>query len=149
MSTSFHLCTADDLTALSNLMARRQEEAGQDPDAERIAAGLAPLLDASADGAAYVFGPPKAPVGYLALTFNWSLPLAARQAEIADLYIRPNVRRRGLATEAVHTVTTALRTAGIAAMGFEAPADNEAMVRLARRLGYARAEGINRMERRL
>lgn len=136
MSTSFHLCQSTDLDLLVSLAMRRAEEAGTQADEDRLRAGLAPLAEQSGDGAAYLFGPAKAPVGYLVLTFGWSIPLAGREARIADLYIRPSVRRRGLATEALIGIGNALRGGGLKAMHVTLPEGDAALMNLASKAGF-------------
>lgn len=140
MSTSFHLCQPGDLDTLLGLVQRRMEEAGTPGDPDHLRAGLAPLIAGDGAGAAYLFGPLKAPVGYLALTIGWSVALAAPEARVVDLFIRPSVRRRGLAANALAGVGSALRAGGVRALHMDLP-DNPALMNLARKAGFARVPG--------
>lgn len=137
MTTSAHLCTPDDLERLTTLALRRYEEAGQTPDPDHITAGFAPLTEGGPMGAVWLFGPVRAPVGYMAVTFRWSVPDAALEAELADIYIRPSVRRRGLGFEVIHDIAKALGASGIAKMTVTPPTPDDDMHRLARRLRFA------------
>lgn len=114
MTTALHLAGPDDLSVLLSLVQRRHEEAGQSPDPDHLRRALTPLCAGGQEGAAYLFGPTRAPVGYLSLTFAWSIDAAAPVARICDVYIRPSIRQRGLAATAVSGVARALRDGGIA-----------------------------------
>lgn len=147
MSTSYHLCTPDDLPQLSALCLRRAEESGAQPDPSTLEAGLAPLCAGGAEGAAYLFGPIKAPVGYMVLTFSWAPDLAAPVASIHDVFIRPSVRQRGLASTAVSGVARALREGGIARIDAQL-SDDPASRALAARCGFTPAQTTS-LHRRL
>lgn len=147
MSTSFHLCQAADLATLASLTERRRAETGMASNPEQLAKGLAPLCAGTDQGAAYLFGPVKAPVGYLTLTFSWNPDSAAPEATIRDLFIRPSVRRRGLATEAISGIARALRSGGIAHLTASLP-DDPALMALAAKCGL-RTTGLAPVARAL
>lgn len=149
MSTAYHLCQPEDLDLLISLALRRTEEAGADYEEETLRAGYAPLCAGGSEGAAYLFGPARAPVGYLAITFGWSVPLAAPEARIVDMYIRPSVRRRGLAGEALRAVSRGLREGGIKAIHVELPHGNAPVSALIRRAGFVADAGAIRATRLL
>lgn len=137
MSAALHLARPDDLDRLDALAAAFHEESGiETSDADRRA-GLSPLLEGSPHGAAYLIGPMRAPVGYVVVTFGWSVEFGGLDAFIDELYIRPPVRGRGIATEVLITLPKALGEAGVMAIHLEVDRENETAHRLYKRTGFA------------
>lgn len=131
------LCRPEDAERLADLMARSAAEyvlAGRD---EARNTAVQPLLEGSPYGAAYLFGPPRAPTGYLVVTFGWSIELGGMEAWIDEIYVRTAVRGRGLATEALFALARALREAGVAAIHLEVDRDDPAAQNLYRKCGFA------------
>ncbi len=123
MTTAIHLCTPDDAEQLLDLMARCHAEIGlKRDDAQRRAATL-PLLDGAPQGAAYLFGPRRAPTGYMIVSFGWSIAAGGMDAMLDELYVRPGVRRRGIAAEVLIAIASALRDGGIKALHVASVAD--------------------------
>ena len=134
--TQIHLCTAANAPALHALIDRFAEEYGLDTPPEARHAALAPLLDGSPYGMAYLLGPARAPVGYVIVTLGWSLELGGMEGWIDEIYIRPSVRGRGLASEALLGISRALREAGVAAIHLEVLRDDAAHHRLYDKAGF-------------
>ena len=137
MSTALHLCTPDDAARLGDLMTRFAQEYGLDQTPEDRAAALAPLLDGHPYGMAYLLGPSRASVGYLIVTLGWSIELGGMEAWLDEIYIRPPVRGRGIATEVLHALSKTLKQAGVRALHLEVDREAEATQRLYRRAGFA------------
>ena len=88
MSAALTLAKPDHLDKLVALVtAFHAEEDIKMTDDARVA-GLAPLLDGIPHGAAYLIGPPRAPIGYIVITFGWSVEFGGLNAIIDELYIR-------------------------------------------------------------
>ena len=117
------------------------------PDAR--AAGLQPLLDGIPHGAAYLIGPARAPIGYVVVTFGWSIEFGGMDGFIDELYIRPGVRGRGIATEVLLALPRALGDAGVKALHLEVDAGNDVAQRLYGRAGFRLREGYHLMTRTL
>lgn len=116
MTTSITLAGPDALDRVLALLERRETEAGG-PEwdaAERdLRSGLvAPLLAGGPEGAVWLIGPVRAPLGLAVVTFGWSLR-GGREAWLEELFIRPSVRRRGIGREVVHGVAVSLRSGGM------------------------------------
>lgn len=139
------LCGPDEAERLADLMARFAAERGLAGRDEARAAAVIPLLDGSPYGAAYLFGPPRAPTGYLVVTFGWSLELGGMEAWIDEIYVRSAVRGRGLATEALFALARALRDAGVAAIHLEVDRNDPAAQKLYRKCGFALRDGFGLM----
>jgi hypothetical protein len=98
---SLHLAQAEDIDRLMGLALAHHEELGQDSTPEALAAALEPLLTGVPHGAAWLIGPRRAPVGYVAVSFGWCIAHGGLEARVDELFIRPAVRGRGMAREAL------------------------------------------------
>lgn len=116
-------------------------------DARRAA--IAPLLDGSPYGAIYLIGPPRAPIGYIVICFGWSVEFGGLDAIVDELYIRPGVRGRGIATEALIALPNALSSAGLRAVHLEVDRTNETAIKLYRRAGFQPRDQYMFMSREL
>lgn len=116
---ALHLASENDIEKLLPLVAGFHNEMGFDTDEEHRARALAPLLGGSPHGAVWLIGPRRAPVGYIVLTFGWSIEFGGLDAIIDELYIRPAVRKRGMGLEALNAVAKAMREAGVRALHLE------------------------------
>jgi ribosomal protein S18 acetylase RimI-like enzyme len=149
MSAALHLAKPDDLDRLSALVAACHAEMGIDLSDEARRAGLAPLLEGIPHGAAYLLGPARAPMGYIVVTFGWSVEFGGMDAIIDEVYLRRAVRGRGIATEALIALPKALAGAGIKALHLEVDRDDEKAQRLYARAGFRARDRYVFMTRRL
>lgn len=131
---SLHLATEDDADKLLPLVAAFHAEMGFGTDDEHRTAALAPLLSGSPHGAAWLIGPRRAPVGYIVLTFGWSVEFGGLDAIVDELYIRKAVRGRGMGLEALDGIAKTMKNAGVRALHLEVDSTDDS----ARRL-YAKA----------
>lgn len=116
MSSAIHLAGPDDQTRVVDLMSRYHQETAQDYDDDHRILVTRPLLDGSPLGAVWLIGPTRAPLGYVMVTFGWSMPHAGMVGWLSEIYIRPSVRRRGIGTETLNAISVTLRGAGVRAM---------------------------------
>lgn len=137
MTQVLHLATSDDLDKLERMVGAYHafEGIGTDTDARRAA--LQPLLDGSPHGAVWLIGPKMAPVGYIAVSFGWSIELGGLDGVIDEFWIREAVRGRGMGGEALLALQKALKAAGVAALSLEVAPDNAIAQRLYARAGFA------------
>ncbi|GAA4217258.1 GNAT superfamily N-acetyltransferase [Sagittula marina] len=122
---SLHLATQDDLSKLLPLIAGFHAEMGYDTNAEHQEGAIAPLLDGSPHGAIWLIGLRRAPVGYIAITFGWSVEYGGLDAIVDELYIRSAVRGRGMGHDAIDGIAKALKDAGVRALHLEVDRDDE------------------------
>ena len=113
MSAALTLAKPEHLERLTALCAAFHAEEGITLTDEERHAGLSPLLEGLPYGVAYLIGPPRAPIGYIVICFGWSVEFGGLDAIIDELYIRPGVRGRGIATEALVALPNALSGAGL------------------------------------
>ena len=149
MSASLHLARPEDLEKLLTLVAGFHAEEGiESTDAQRRGA-LQPLLDGIPYGAIYLVGPVRAPIGYLIVTFTWSVEFGGLDGMIDELFIRPAVRGRGIATEVLFALPRTLAEAGVRALHIEVDRDNEAATKLYRRARFEPRDRYVLMSRKL
>lgn len=123
--TAMTLAKPEDLERLLPLVAAFHAEEGiTDVDDATRRAGVAPLLEGSPHGAIYILGPARAPVGYVCVSFGWSLAFGGLDGFLDEIYIRPGVRGRGIGTEVLRTLPRALAGAGMKAIHLEVHRDN-------------------------
>jgi GNAT superfamily N-acetyltransferase len=75
-------------------------------------------------------------IGYLALTFVFSLEFHGRNAVIDELYLRQEFRGRGIGTRAVRYVEEVCRAWGVPALHLEVERENEDAQEFWRRCGF-------------
>ena len=148
MSAALHLAKADDLHRLQKLVAAFHQSEGIEQSDEDRAAALTPLLEGTPHGAAYLIGPKNGPVGYIVVSFGYSVEMGGIDGFIDEFYIRENVRGRGMGGEVLRTLMPALADYGVKALHLEVMRDNEGAKRLYTRLGFTARDDYHLMTRR-
>lgn len=136
MSARLHLADADDMDRLLPLVAAYHDFAGIRLDHEARAAALRPLLEGSERGAIWLIGPRRAPVGYIALAFGWSIGLGGMDGRVDEFYIRESVRGRGMGTEVLVALLPQLAAAGLKALHLELDEGNDSARRVYAARGF-------------
>ncbi|CUH89004.1 putative acetyltransferase [Phaeobacter sp. CECT 5382] len=136
MSAALHLARPEHLEKLLTMVEAFHAEAGLQSDDAHRRAGIAPLLDGIPYGAVYIIGPTRAPIGYIVVTFGWSVEFGGMDGFVDEIYIRPAVRGRGLAAEVLIELPKTLAEAGIKALHLEVDRNNEAALRLYQRCRF-------------
>ena len=136
MSAALHLATDDDIDRLLPLVQafHAHEKIELSDDARRAA--VAPLLHGTPHGAIWLIGPRRAPVGYIAVSFGWSIELGGMDGFVDELWIREKVRGRGMGSEALLALMKALAEAGVKALSLEVSAQNANAIRIYERAGF-------------
>lgn len=122
---SLHLASEEDTDKLLPLVAAFHGEMDFDTDADHRAGAIAPLLSGSPHGAVWLIGPRRAPVGYIVLTFGWSVEFGGLDAIVDELYIRPAIRGRGMGLDALDGIAKAIKPAGVRALHLEVDRDDD------------------------
>ncbi|MEL6641133.1 MAG: GNAT family N-acetyltransferase [Pseudomonadota bacterium] len=122
--------------ACLGLVAKYHEEAGLPFDDAHRKDVILPLLDGSPLGAIWVMGPIRAPMGYVIVTFEWSLAQGGMVGWVREIYTRPNVRNRGIGTETLHAVAVALRAANVKALQVDLQSPDNPQASFWRRAGF-------------
>lgn len=136
MKAALHLAGPEDLDRLVALARSCHVESGREMDDPAREAALQPLLDGIPHGAAYLIGPTRAPIGYIVVTFGWSVEHGGLDGFIDEIYLRPAVRGRGIASEVILGLGKVLAEAGMKALHLEVDVANDKAVRLFGRTGF-------------
>lgn len=136
MSASLTLAGTEHLEKLLPMVEAYQSEAGIDMPDDRRRAAVTPLLEGIPHGTIYLVGPARAPIGYIVISFGWSVEFGGLDGFIDELYIRRAVRGRGIATDVLLALPRALAQAGLRALHLEVGRDNDAAQKLYRRTGF-------------
>lgn len=131
-----HLAGPADAPKLLPLVAAFLTETSRDAEDAVIENGITPLLEGSPHGAIWLIGPRIAPVGYVCISFGWSLGLGGMTGHLDAFYIRKAVRGRGMGTEAMHGLVKALQGSGLKSLSMITDTQNDAALSLARRSGF-------------
>ena len=134
MTAALTLACANDAEKLLDLMGRYHAEAELTYDDDHRALAVVPLLGDSPLGAVWLVGPARAPLGYVTMTFGWSIDKGGMTATLAEAFIRPSVRSRGIGTEALHAIMVQLSKAGIKAFLAAPQAEAARAIRFCERL---------------
>jgi len=146
--TALSLAGPEDLDRLMRLVAdfHVEQEIALSDEARRAA--LVPLLEGSPHGVIYLMGPARAPIGYVAVSFGWSIQFGGMDGVVDEIYIRPGVRGRGIGSEVLLALPKALAKAGLKALHLEVARDNPRARKLYEKLGFAARDGHGLMSRR-
>lgn len=142
-----HLAAPEDLPRLSTMVAALHGEIGLNTSEDHRTAALNPILNGLPHGAIWLIGPRRAPVGYLAISFGWSLEFGGLDAVLDEFYIRDAVRGRGMGGEALNTLAKTLAEAGVKALHLEVDSSDEAAQRLYNRALFRPRTGYATMTR--
>jgi ribosomal protein S18 acetylase RimI-like enzyme len=130
MSAAIHLAKPDDLDKVLALVAAFHDEMEITSSDDSRRDAIFPLLDGIPYGAVYLVGPTRAPIGYIVVTFSWSIEYGGMDGFVDELYVRPPVRGRGIATEVLLALPKTLAEAGIKALHLEVDREDENAQRL-------------------
>ncbi len=149
MSAALKLAGPDDLDRVLSLVAAFHAEEGITSSDEANRAALGPLLNGIPHGAIYLIGPGRAPIGYTVITFGWSVEFGGMDAFVDEIYLRPAVRGRGIATETLNALAQALGEAGVTALHLEVDRENAKAQRVYTKVGFKTRERYVLMSRKL
>lgn len=147
--TALHLAAPKDAPKLLGLMAAFHAEEGLDLDDAHRARAVQPVLEGSPYGQIFLVGPRMAPIGYLAVTFSWSIEFGGLDAFVDELYLRPSVRGRGLGSEILVAASQYLTQKQVMALHLEVDHSNEPAIALYTKLGFQHRARYGLMSLRL
>ena len=134
----FREATLNDEAALFPMMrALAEHEPGAIPFDERAArAAFRQFGSLPAFGRVWLLYDNGALVGYIILTIGFSFEFHGHDAFVDELYILPELRRRGYGRQALAFLEQKAREMGVTAVHLEADHGNDPAVELYRRSGY-------------
>lgn len=148
MSAALHLATLDDLDRLESMVADYHAFRGIESNEDIRHSSLRPLLEGTPHGVAYLVGIRRAPVGYIVISFGYSVELGGIDGFIDEFFIRESVRGRGIGGEVLSSLLPALGQHGVKALHLEVAPDNSKAQRLYSRAGFRLRDGYCLMTRR-
>ena len=145
MSAALHLAEEGDIEKLLPLIAafHRVENIEQSDDNRRDA--ILPLLQGSPHGAIWLIGPRRAPAGYIAISFGWSIEMGGMDGLIDEFFIRESIRGRGMGTEVLSALIPQLAKAGLKALHLEVSKNNEKAQKIYAKRGFRMRDGYHLM----
>ncbi|SER94716.1 Ribosomal protein S18 acetylase RimI [Tranquillimonas rosea] len=149
MTVTLRIATQDDFERIDRMSAAYRDETGLSQDAESRREALATLLEGTPHGVAYLIGPPSSPVGYLMISFGFSLAEGGLAGTVDEIYVRPAVRRRRMGSEALAALAKSLAKHDVCALHLQVPADAGRLIDLFTRQGFNPRNGTKTMSRRL
>lgn len=134
--SAVRLAKPADLDRLMPLVAGFHAHCGFKTDETHRQNALLPLLEGSPLGAIYMIGPNSAPVGYLAISFGWSIEFGGIEVTLDEFYVRERVRGRGMGSEALRSLIRVLQQYGVVAMALELNTLDATAQALYQRIGF-------------
>ena len=118
-------------------------------DADQRRIGLQHALADSTHAAVYLIGPVRAPVGYVLISFGWSLERVGHHCTVDQIYVRSGVRSRGIASEVLSKLTAMLKSTGIKTVYIQYSEDDSKSKRLFQRAHFTDGRQFTLMQRDL
>jgi ribosomal protein S18 acetylase RimI-like enzyme len=137
MQPEFRLATNEDIDLLLAFM-RQFYKIDSYPFDEQIARrALQDLVDDASKGRVWLIMWNDEAIGYVAITFGYSLEYHGRDAFIDELFIHADYRHQGLGTKVMQFVLDECPKLGVHALHLEVEHKNIAGQRLYRKFGFA------------
>lgn len=136
MGTTFKIANHSDTETLVELIQEFYEVEHLPFDDNTIRA-LEKILNDEALGRVWLLQDGNDLIGYIVLTFGYSLEFRGRDAFIDELYIRESYRRQGIGTNALQFVEDVCPSLGVEALHLEVDRKNTAAQSLYRKVGFA------------
>ena len=143
--TTLHLADTSHLDILTHMVGTFHDEEGITSDEDHRRKALLPLLKGSPYGVIYLMGPLSSPLGYIAITFTWSLEFGGLDGTIEELYLRKKVRGRGIGTSAIYHLIKVLSQHGLKSLALEVDGRNQRALQFYHSTGFRLREHYNLM----
>lgn len=104
------------LSRLLPLVAACHDERGLASSDSRRRQALEPLLRGTPLGAVWLIGPWATPIGYVSVTFGWSLACAGRVARLDEMWLWSEDRGKGYGSQALDLLLGEVQKRGAVAL---------------------------------
>jgi GNAT superfamily N-acetyltransferase len=136
MEPSFRVAADSDADLLLEMMREYYAFDGHAFERSRARAALLTFLREPSFGRAWLICEAEKPVGYMVLTFGYSLEYLGRDAFIDEFYLREAYRGRGWGRRTLEFVEDAARKCQIRSIHLEVVRENAAAKEVYRKSGY-------------
>lgn len=136
MKTTFKFAEVADTNLLVELMRQFYDFEHLAFDEQTAREALGKLLSDASLGRVWLIQNGEGTIGYVVLTFGFSLEFQGRDAFVDELYIRPNHRGQGAGKEALGFVEEVCRALGIRALRLEVERANTNAQAVYRKFGF-------------
>lgn len=136
MDIVFKIATTSDTEILVQLIREFHEVEHLAFEEDTISTLLAKLLHDESLGRVWLIQNSGEPIGYIILTFGYSLEFLGRDAIVDELYIREGHRGQGVGTRALQFVQDTCPALGVQALHLEVDRKNTTAQRLYRKVGF-------------
>jgi len=136
MPPSFRIATDSDADLLLPIMREYYAFDDHPFDLEKARAAVMGLLREPALGRVWLICDGENVVGYLVLTFGYSLELLGRDAFVDEFFLLENYRRQGWGRQTIEFVEQAARALGVHAIHLEVTRHNEGARQFYPKLGF-------------
>ncbi len=144
----YSLAQKQDLSLLMQLSEEFYELDGHQFEPDKAQKALLDLIENERYGRIWMILQDSNTIGYVALTFGYSLEYQGRDAILDEIYLRAPFRSQGIGTQTFAFVESTCRQLGINTLHLEVMDDNEPARSLYGRLGY-QARASQFMDKRL
>ena len=136
VNPTFRLAAETDAELLLGMMRDYYAYDGHVYDEPRARTALLDFLREPSFGRAWLVCDQDTPIGYIVLTFGYSLEYLGRDAFIDEFYLRPSHRGRGWGRATLDFIEQAARQAEVRAIHLEVVRANTTAKEVYRRSGY-------------
>jgi len=125
-------------TELHNLIAEFYGISLKDPLAKKLNSCLNEILNNPKYGSVFIIKSSMQIIGYIILTFGYSLEYGGRDAFIDEFFIKPEYRNKGIGSKSLEYIIKYARTTGIKALHLEVKKKHKDAARLYERNGFGK-----------
>lgn len=136
MDTTFKAAQPSDIDILLTLMQEFYQVEHLEFDVAIARNALTDLLNNESLGAIWLIQDQGEAIGYIVLTFGYSLEFAGRDAFIDELYVRANYQGQGIGTKTIEFVEEVCRSRCIHTLHLEVDRKNTKAQRFYDRVGF-------------
>ena len=136
MEPSFHPAQPADTELLLGLMRKLYARDGYSFEEGTARTALEGLVRDPGLGRVWVIGRDEEAIGYLVLTFGYSLEYGGRDAFVDELFVAAGHRHRGVGTRAIEFAAEQCRAVGVRALHLEVERANAVAQALYRKAGF-------------
>ncbi|GIK55377.1 MAG: GNAT family N-acetyltransferase [Chloroflexi bacterium] len=149
MGIAFRVAELADVATLLRFHVALNEYDGTVADPVRARAGLEILLGQENLGGVWLICADETPVGYIVLTWGFSLEFGGRDAFVDELYIEAGYRGQGVGRQTLAFAESVCQARDIQALHLEVARENVNAQAVYERVGFEKRAGYFLMSKRL